>query len=151
MYIIYKALEQNSFVVIQLESALKAAETAQASLRADRANSRASLFTEEEFKSLQFQVQFTTSTCSMIEAYWLLNSLLFLWFIFSLLSSYNWVRMKVWNSKHINSIKEFLNELFICWNSHLMRVIRLMLITTLLASISYLAMFGLHLWRIGQK
>lgn len=69
MYIIYKALEQNSFVVIQLESALKAAETAQASLRADRANSRASLFTEEEFKSLQFQVQFTTSTCSMIEAY----------------------------------------------------------------------------------
>ncbi|KAM7532425.1 hypothetical protein LguiB_035835 [Lonicera macranthoides] len=41
----------------QLESALKAAETAQASLRAERANSRASLFTEEEFKSLQFQVR----------------------------------------------------------------------------------------------
>lgn len=41
----------------QLESALKAAETAQASLQADRANSRALLFTEEEIKSLQLQVR----------------------------------------------------------------------------------------------
>ncbi|KAK2974228.1 hypothetical protein RJ640_016714 [Escallonia rubra] len=41
----------------QLESALKAAEMAQASLQAERANSRAFLFTEEEFKSLQLQVR----------------------------------------------------------------------------------------------
>ncbi|KAK3037767.1 hypothetical protein RJ639_030686, partial [Escallonia herrerae] len=41
----------------KLESALKAAEMAQASLRAERANSRAFLFTEEEFKSLQLQVR----------------------------------------------------------------------------------------------
>ncbi|KAA8523384.1 hypothetical protein F0562_009807 [Nyssa sinensis] len=40
----------------QLESALKEAETAQASLRAERINSRASLFSEEEFRSLQLQV-----------------------------------------------------------------------------------------------
>ncbi|XAR59903.1 hypothetical protein NMG60_11015913 [Bertholletia excelsa] len=41
----------------QLETALKAAEAAQASLHAERANSKAKLFTEEEFKSLQFQVR----------------------------------------------------------------------------------------------
>ncbi|GLU08559.1 hypothetical protein SLE2022_254650 [Rubroshorea leprosula] len=41
----------------QLESALKAAETAQASLHAERANSRALLMTEEEIKSLQLQVR----------------------------------------------------------------------------------------------
>ncbi|XP_057958216.1 nuclear-pore anchor [Malania oleifera] len=40
----------------QLENALKAAETAQASLHSERANSKASLFTEEEIKSLQIQV-----------------------------------------------------------------------------------------------
>lgn len=43
-------------VLIQLESALKAAETAQSSLQAERANSRVVLFTEEEIKSLQLQV-----------------------------------------------------------------------------------------------
>nr|CAN80561.1 hypothetical protein VITISV_040288 [Vitis vinifera] len=41
----------------QLESALKATETAQASLHAERANSRTLLFTEEEIKSLQLQVR----------------------------------------------------------------------------------------------
>ncbi|KAG5549723.1 hypothetical protein RHGRI_014880 [Rhododendron griersonianum] len=41
----------------QLESALKAAEAAQASLHAERVNPRARLFTEEEFKSLQLQVR----------------------------------------------------------------------------------------------
>ncbi|XP_059455352.1 nuclear-pore anchor isoform X2 [Corylus avellana] len=41
----------------QLESALKAAETAQASLQAERANSRTLIFTEEEIKSLQLQVR----------------------------------------------------------------------------------------------
>lgn len=43
---------------LQLESALKAAEAAQASLHAERVNPRARLFTEEEFKSLQLQVTF---------------------------------------------------------------------------------------------
>ncbi|KAL3498454.1 hypothetical protein ACH5RR_041186 [Cinchona calisaya] len=41
----------------QLETALKAAESAQSSLNAERANSKAWLFTEEEFKSLQLQVR----------------------------------------------------------------------------------------------
>ncbi|XP_058184188.1 nuclear-pore anchor isoform X3 [Rhododendron vialii] len=41
----------------QLESSLKAAEAAQASLHAERVNPRARLFTEEEFKSLQLQVR----------------------------------------------------------------------------------------------
>ncbi|KAI4333246.1 hypothetical protein L6164_018080 [Bauhinia variegata] len=41
----------------QLESALKAAESAHASLEAERANSRSFLFSEEEFKSLQLQVR----------------------------------------------------------------------------------------------
>ncbi|KAK4797432.1 hypothetical protein SAY86_029758 [Trapa natans] len=41
----------------QLESALKAAETAQASLHAELASSKAVMFTEEEFKSLQIQVR----------------------------------------------------------------------------------------------
>ncbi|XP_062158169.1 nuclear-pore anchor isoform X2 [Alnus glutinosa] len=41
----------------QLESALKAAETAQASMQAERANSRTLIFTEEEIKSLQLQVR----------------------------------------------------------------------------------------------
>lgn len=41
----------------QLESALRAAETAQESVQAVRANSRALLFTEDEFKSLQLQVR----------------------------------------------------------------------------------------------
>ncbi|XP_065853782.1 nuclear-pore anchor isoform X2 [Euphorbia lathyris] len=40
----------------QLEKSLKAAESAQASLHTERANSRASLFSDEEFKSLKFQV-----------------------------------------------------------------------------------------------
>ncbi|KAK3004311.1 hypothetical protein RJ639_019727, partial [Escallonia herrerae] len=44
-------------VTDELESALKAAEMAQASLQAERANSRSFLFTEEEFKSLQLQVR----------------------------------------------------------------------------------------------
>ncbi|KAH7848388.1 hypothetical protein Vadar_002210 [Vaccinium darrowii] len=42
---------------VSLESALKAAEAAQASLHAERVNPRARLFTEEEFKSLQLQVR----------------------------------------------------------------------------------------------
>uniref|UniRef100_A0A5B6ZUV8 Putative nuclear-pore anchor isoform X1 n=1 Tax=Davidia involucrata TaxID=16924 RepID=A0A5B6ZUV8_DAVIN len=51
-------LKQEKFrLQSQLESALKAAETAQASLHAERVNSRASLFSEEEFRSLQFQVR----------------------------------------------------------------------------------------------
>ncbi|KAJ0986603.1 hypothetical protein J5N97_004959 [Dioscorea zingiberensis] len=41
----------------QLESALKASETAQALLNSQRENSRAALLKEEEFKSLQFQVR----------------------------------------------------------------------------------------------
>ncbi|XP_062012161.1 nuclear-pore anchor [Rosa rugosa] len=41
----------------QLESALKASETAQASLRSERASSRSMLFSEEELKSLQLQVR----------------------------------------------------------------------------------------------
>ncbi|KAJ8761339.1 hypothetical protein K2173_001395 [Erythroxylum novogranatense] len=41
----------------QLESALKAAETAQAKLHTERANSRALLFSEEDIKSLQLQVR----------------------------------------------------------------------------------------------
>ncbi|XP_040999238.1 nuclear-pore anchor-like [Juglans microcarpa x Juglans regia] len=41
----------------QLERALKAIETAQASLQAEHANSRVSLFTEKEIKSLQLQVR----------------------------------------------------------------------------------------------
>ncbi|KAF3456445.1 hypothetical protein FNV43_RR01095 [Rhamnella rubrinervis] len=40
----------------QLESALKAAETAQSSLHAERASSRSLLLTEDEIKSLQLQV-----------------------------------------------------------------------------------------------
>ncbi|XP_019443676.1 PREDICTED: nuclear-pore anchor-like isoform X1 [Lupinus angustifolius] len=41
----------------QLESALKAAESAHAKLEAERAKSKSFLFTEEEFKALQLQVQ----------------------------------------------------------------------------------------------
>ncbi|XP_030471618.2 nuclear-pore anchor isoform X1 [Syzygium oleosum] len=41
----------------QLESAIKAAETAQESLRVERASSRSLLFSEDEFKSLQLQVR----------------------------------------------------------------------------------------------
>ncbi|XP_050371497.1 nuclear-pore anchor [Argentina anserina] len=41
----------------QLESALKASEAAQASLRAERASSMSMLFSEEELKSLQLQVR----------------------------------------------------------------------------------------------
>ncbi|XP_057486078.1 nuclear-pore anchor-like isoform X2 [Actinidia eriantha] len=41
----------------QLERALKAAEAAEASLLAERANSRTKLFTEDEFKALQLQVR----------------------------------------------------------------------------------------------
>ncbi|QCD96134.1 nucleoprotein TPR [Vigna unguiculata] len=41
----------------QLESALKAAESAHASLDSERAKSKSFLFTEEEFKSLQLQVR----------------------------------------------------------------------------------------------
>lgn len=41
----------------QLETALKAAESAQASLNAERANLKTLLFTEQEFKSLQLQVR----------------------------------------------------------------------------------------------
>ncbi|CAJ1958251.1 unnamed protein product [Sphenostylis stenocarpa] len=41
----------------QLESALKEAESAHASLESERAKSRSFLFTEEEFKSLQLQVR----------------------------------------------------------------------------------------------
>ncbi|WCJ28442.1 nuclear pore anchor [Euphorbia peplus] len=40
----------------QLEKSLKAAENAQNSLHSERANSRASIFSDEEFKSLKFQV-----------------------------------------------------------------------------------------------
>lgn len=45
-------------VSVKLESALKAAEIAQASLQAERANSRTLIFSEEEIKSLQLQVRF---------------------------------------------------------------------------------------------
>jgi hypothetical protein len=45
-------------VSVQLESALKAAEIAQASMQAERANSRTLIFSEEEIKSLQLQVMF---------------------------------------------------------------------------------------------
>lgn len=41
---------------LQLENALKSAETAQAALTSERANSSALLMTEEEIKSLQLQV-----------------------------------------------------------------------------------------------
>ncbi|KAL3614899.1 hypothetical protein CASFOL_040560 [Castilleja foliolosa] len=41
----------------QLEVSLKSAEAAQTSFQSERAKSRASLFTEEEFKSLQLQVR----------------------------------------------------------------------------------------------
>lgn len=41
----------------QLESALKSAESAQTLLQTERGKSRASLFTEEEFQSLQLQVR----------------------------------------------------------------------------------------------
>ncbi|KAG8365302.1 hypothetical protein BUALT_Bualt18G0090400 [Buddleja alternifolia] len=41
----------------QLESAMKSAEAAQASLHSERSKSRASLFNEEEFKSIQLQVR----------------------------------------------------------------------------------------------
>ncbi|KAL8470223.1 hypothetical protein ACS0TY_032908 [Phlomoides rotata] len=41
----------------QLESALKSAETAQASLQADRAKSRSPVFMDEEFKTLQLQIR----------------------------------------------------------------------------------------------
>ncbi|KAJ0986647.1 hypothetical protein J5N97_005003 [Dioscorea zingiberensis] len=46
-----------ALIVLQLESALKASETAQALLNSQRENSRAALLKEEEeFKSLQFQL-----------------------------------------------------------------------------------------------
>lgn len=41
----------------QLESALKASETAQSLLQSERANSRSFIFSDEEFKSLQIQVR----------------------------------------------------------------------------------------------
>lgn len=41
---------------IQLESALKAAETAESSLRSERASTRSILYSEEEMKSLVLQV-----------------------------------------------------------------------------------------------
>lgn len=41
----------------QLESALKSAESAQASLQADRAKSRSPVFMDEEFKTLQLQIR----------------------------------------------------------------------------------------------
>ncbi|CAA6656561.1 unnamed protein product [Spirodela intermedia] len=41
----------------QLDSALKASETAQALLRAERESTRTAMFSEEEFKSLQLQVR----------------------------------------------------------------------------------------------
>ncbi|KAI3997019.1 hypothetical protein MKX01_021295 [Papaver californicum] len=41
----------------QLESALKASETAQSLLQSERANSRSLIFSDEEFKSLQIQVR----------------------------------------------------------------------------------------------
>lgn len=50
--------------MMKLESALKAAETAQASLHAERASSRALLMTEEEIKFLQLQVVFHCTSIS---------------------------------------------------------------------------------------
>ncbi|KAH7688768.1 nucleoprotein TPR protein [Dioscorea alata] len=51
-------LKQEKFrLQSQLESALKASETAQALLKSQHENSRAALLKEEEFKSLQFQVR----------------------------------------------------------------------------------------------
>ncbi|WOG97961.1 hypothetical protein DCAR_0417302 [Daucus carota subsp. sativus] len=51
-------LKQEKFrLQSQLESAIKSAEMSQATLRAERANSRALLYTDEEFKSLQLQVR----------------------------------------------------------------------------------------------
>ncbi|KAL7142917.1 hypothetical protein ABFS83_08G156600 [Erythranthe nasuta] len=41
----------------QLESAMKSAESAQSSLHKERANSQASIYSEEEFKSLQLQIR----------------------------------------------------------------------------------------------
>ncbi|KAL8134769.1 nuclear-pore anchor isoform X1 [Apium graveolens] len=51
-------LKQEKFrLQAQLDSAIKTAETSQASLRAERENSRALLYSDEEFKSLQLQVR----------------------------------------------------------------------------------------------
>jgi hypothetical protein len=44
-------------ISFKLEEALHAADDAQASLRRERENARATLCSEEEFKSLQAQVQ----------------------------------------------------------------------------------------------
>lgn len=59
-----------SVYIIQLDSAIKTAETSQASLRAERENSRALLYTDEEFKSLQLQVLLTLGndvSCSLFD------------------------------------------------------------------------------------
>ncbi|KAK1387944.1 Nuclear-pore anchor [Heracleum sosnowskyi] len=51
-------LKQEKFrLQAQLDSATKTAEISQASLRAERENSRALLYTDEEFKSLQLQIR----------------------------------------------------------------------------------------------
>lgn len=57
-------------IYLQLDSAIKTAETSQASLRAERENSRALFYTDEEFKSLQLQVLLTLGndvSCSLFD------------------------------------------------------------------------------------
>ncbi|XP_026414054.1 nuclear-pore anchor-like isoform X3 [Papaver somniferum] len=49
--------QENLRLRSQLESALKASETAQSLLQLERANSRSLIFSDEEFKSLQIQVR----------------------------------------------------------------------------------------------
>ncbi|XP_026391680.1 nuclear-pore anchor-like isoform X2 [Papaver somniferum] len=49
--------QENLRLRSQLESALKASETAQSLLQLERANSRSFIFSDEEFKSLQIQVR----------------------------------------------------------------------------------------------
>lgn len=57
---------------LQLESALKAAESAHASLETQREKSRSFMFTEEEFKSLQLQVDGSKQELNLfvIYGYW---------------------------------------------------------------------------------
>lgn len=61
-YLLWKKPSDCSLIsfwfLIQVENALKAAESAQTSLHAERQSSKALLLTEEEIKSLQLQVKF---------------------------------------------------------------------------------------------
>ena len=60
---------------MQLESALKAVESAQASLNAERQSSKALLLTEEEIKSLQLQVKFNIFLGSFRSPFYVLRKL----------------------------------------------------------------------------